>query len=128
MRRATGTLLVLTLIAVTVVILRQTTRTVHTPVPPGARTEVEVIAFVRQEHPEARRDLTSGLVELCRARIGTALAAPGIVTIAPGRYRFNLQPGLDAFNRREMHGCLEDARLQHLQLDVIRLETVVPPR
>lgn len=127
MKRAGGLLLALTLVALTVVVLRETTRTVHTAVPTGARTEVEVVAYVRQEHPEARRDLTSGLVELCRARVGTGLADPGLETVAPGRYRFALEPGLDEFNRREMHGCLEDARLQHLELDVLRLETVVPP-
>ena len=127
MRRAAGLLLALGLVALTVVFLRQSTRTVHTPVPPGARTEVEVTAHVRQERPDARPDLTRALLEVCRAEADTGVVPPGLVTVAPGRYRFALEPGLDRSSRRELHGCLEDARMPHLQLDVLRMETVVRP-
>lgn len=121
-----GLVLALGPVTVAILAMRDAMRTVHTAVPPGARTEVEVAAMVREQRRDERRDLTEALVQTCRARVGTKLAPDGLAQTGPDRFRFTLVPGLDEFNRREMHGCLEDARMQHLQLDVLRLETVLP--
>ena len=108
--------------AVGVVALRAELMTVHTPMPPGSQTSFVVVADTR----EARRhlpEMTRSLVSVCRLLVNSDVVEQSFQARPGGEFRFSVTPGLDEFDVREMRGCLQDARVQHLLVDVLEVRT-----
>jgi len=106
-----------------VLALRERTMTRHEPGRPGTATEVVVRARVRGATPRSAPDeFAAALLLACRLEVDAEPAGP-MERPGPGvqRYRLVLEPALDEFDERRLHGCLEDARLDHVQLEVVSL-------
>ncbi|MDT0275469.1 hypothetical protein [Blastococcus goldschmidtiae] len=106
--------------------LRAELMTVSVEQPEGSYTDVVVAAEVKQEDPGVRPEMTRGLVSTCRLLVNSDVVEDSFVALSEGVFTFRLHPGLDEFDRRELRGCLSDARVQHLQVEVRHLETVTP--
>ena len=99
----------------------------HEPGVAGTASEIVVSAETRNPNPAATTaELTKALLDICRLEVTAEPAGP-MVELAPGRYRFVLEPALDEFDERQLHGCLEDARQNHLQVDVRSLRRITSP-
>lgn len=99
----------------------------HEPGVPGTATEIVVSADTRHPNPAATTaELANALIETCRVEVTAEPAGP-VEEMAPGRYRFVLEPALDEFDQRQIHGCLEDASVNYLQVDVRSLRHLTSP-
>jgi hypothetical protein len=100
-------------------------KTMHrsTPEGVGGQTEVVFRAFVTREPPEARKPMAEALVDVCRLRVDAERVEESVETIGDGVFRVLLEPGLFRSDQEELHGCLEDLRMQHLKLDVLLLRS-----
>ena len=128
MRRSLLVVLVV-LLGVGIWVLRAQTMTVHAEVPDDSSLEVVVLADARTAG-EPIEQLARAHTEVCVAESvpGATVAAfeatqhPDEHELRPaGRveaYRIELQPGADAPDRDQLHGCLEDLRVRHLRLEV----------
>jgi hypothetical protein len=119
-------LVVVALGTVGLLALRAELMTVSVEQPEGSYTDVVVAAEVKQEEPGVRPEMTRGLVSTCRLLVNSDVVEDSFVALNEGVFAFRLHPGLDEFDRRELRGCLSDARVQHLQVEVRHLETVTP--
>lgn len=108
-----------------VLLLRNELMTVHEDVPADFTTNV-VVSAETTEDPALREEMTRGLVSTCRLLVNADVVETSFQQLGPSRFTFDLQPALDEFDRREMRGCLQDARVQHLKVKVHRLETAAP--
>lgn len=86
--------------------------------PPGSRTVVTfAISMVRE--PQDQRDVHAEAVySACRADLPEASASP-LRPLGDGRYRFAVTPALDASDRKEVRGCLQDLRIAHVRATVL---------
>ena len=126
MRKLVVALVVVVLGTAGLLALRAELMTVSVEQPEGSYTEVVVAAEVKQEEPGVRPEMTRGLVSTCRLLVNSDVVEDSFVDLGEGVFAFRLNPGLDEFDRREMRGCLSDARVQHLLVEVRHLETVTP--
>lgn len=127
MRRPLAILAVLAVLGAGIVLLRAATMARDTPVDPRRDLVVVLRAHVVREPPGAIAPMTRALVDVCRLGVDTQLVDDGYRRRDADEFRFVLRPALDHSDRRRLHGCLEDARVEHLQLDVLRLQTVTRP-
>lgn len=113
-------------VVVGVVLLREQTMTRHQPGVPGTATEVIVSAATRNNEPASTvTELTQALVSTCRLEVDAEpISELERLSSEDHRYRLVLAPALDEFDERQLHGCLEDARINHLQLKVTRLRAI----
>lgn len=112
----------LALLAVGVLLLRAELMTVELGTEPGSRTDFVVQATSREDEAHLT-EMTRGLVSVCRLLVNADVAEQSFRRTAEQEYAFTLVPGLDEFDLREMRGCLSDARVQHLLVDVVHVET-----
>lgn len=121
MSRRLGGALLTVLVLAGVVVLRERTMSRHEPGVPGTTTQIVVGARTRNADAAATTtELATALMETCRLEVGAEPVGP-VEQLAPGRYELLLEPALDEFDERQLHGCLEDGRMNHLQLDVRRM-------
>ena len=99
----------------------------HTEVPDGAVTIAEIAVDRRAGAEEDLPLMVQGLVSVCLLEVRGGLADEGIRGAADERFVVRIEPGLDDADRRQLHGCLEDWRVDHLLAQVVRLETVSGP-
>lgn len=125
MRRAVLFLLAAAAALTGVLLLRAELMTVHEPPVPGSFTNVVVVAETREE-PEVLPEMTRGLASTCRLLVNADVVEQSFLPFGDGVFAFSLTPGLDEFDVRELRGCLQDLRVQHLRVDVRSIETVVP--
>jgi hypothetical protein len=110
-------------VLVVVVLLRQETMSVHTLGAPGSSTVVVVEASARPQRSTTRvAALARAQIALCRTEVHDETREPDVVHSLPWTFTFRLRPALDESDRRQLHGCLEDARVDHLQLQVVSME------
>lgn len=101
--------------------LREATMSRHTPSPPDSRTDVVVRASTHKADSGASRtELTEAMIAVCRLQVH---AEPvGIMHRVDDRvYAFSLRPALDDSDRRQLAGCLQDARVDHVLLNVLAM-------
>jgi hypothetical protein len=108
-----------------VLLLRAEVMTVHAAQPPGSHTTFVLDAATRED-PRHLPEMTSSLVSVCRLLVNADVVERSFVPLGEGAFAFSVQPGLGEFDLREMRGCLEDTRVQHLLVDVRNAETVLP--
>ena len=110
-------------VVVAIAVLRERTMTRHEPGVPGTATEVVIHADTRNAVPSASTtELARALFLTCRLEVEAEPLTDLERQAGPtSRYRTVLAPALDEFDERQLHGCLEDARINHLQVEVVRL-------
>lgn len=110
------------MLAVGILVLRDATMSRETPVDERRDLAVQVRAQVVDEPPGVLPGMVRALLDVCRLEVDADLVV--FDSVDADEFRFVLSPTLNESDRRQLHGCLEDARIQHLQLDVLRMETV----
>jgi zona occludens toxin (predicted ATPase) len=126
-RLAVGVGIVVVIIGV--VVLREQTMTRDEPGVAGTATEVVVRATTRNAEPTTTNaELTAALVSTCRVEVkAEPVSDLERVSAEDHRYRLVLAPALDEFDQRQLHGCLEDAAINHLQVKVVALRQLEWP-
>lgn len=114
----------LVLAALGVVKMAELTMTRHEAVPAGSRMEVVVEAYTKGHSGFTRLQMSRALFMACRLLTNSAVVEEDFRRLAPDTFRFVLTPALDDSDQRQLRGCLEDARLDQLQLDVRRIAPV----
>ena len=109
--------------AAAVVLLRAELMTVHVEMAEGSRTQFVVEARTRED-PRLLHEMTRGLVSVCRLLVNADVVQRSFQRTGDD-FAFVLEPGLDEFDLREMRGCLQDTRVQHLLVEVVAAETTV---
>lgn len=110
------------LVAAGIFVLRDAVGSRTTPVDERRDLAVQVRAHVGREPSGLVDDMAAALMGVCRLEVNRALVA--VSRIDADEFRFVLRPTLNESDRRQLHGCLEDSRIQHLQLDVLRVESI----
>ena len=105
-----------------VLVLRAEVMTVYEPQPPGSRTEFVLEAETRED-PRHLREMTRSLVSVCRLLVNGEVVERSFDHLGGGVFRFAVEPALGEFELREMRGCLQDTRVQHLLVDVRETQT-----
>jgi hypothetical protein len=106
------------LAAVGILALRDATISTHQAVTPESRTEL--VLRVRSHGGEAGQtlaEMAEAIILSCRLEVHSDLAEP-IQDLGGGRFRAVLRPSLDASDRRQLRGCLEDWSIDHVRADV----------
>lgn len=114
-------------VALGVLVLRDATLTTHERV--SADSSIEVVMRLRANGGQRDQSLTEraeALVLTCRLEVNSDPAGP-IEPLRDGHFRAVLQPSMDASDRRQFRGCLEDWTLDHVRVDVIRLDELPTP-
>ena len=104
-----------------VVALRDATLSTHQPVRPDSR--IELVVHVRThglERGQTAAEATEALVLTCRLDVNSDPDGP-IEDLGDGRFRAVLRPSMDATDRRQFRGCLEDWNRDRVLIDVVRL-------
>ena len=121
-RAAVAVALVLVAVLAGVIALRQATMSVHHGAPPGSSTRVVVVASTRSTDGPSPAALTAAQVALCRVEVHDDTREPTLRPLGADRFAFDVRPALDESDRRQLHGCLEDARIDRVQLRVEGME------
>lgn len=121
MTRVVGVVVLLGVVAFGVQRLALATMSRDVPTDPGSRTEVVVEADAVREPHYGLLEMTRALFMACRLQVTVDLVEQAFERVSPSAFRFVVQPALNESDRRQLHGCLEDARLEHLQLDVLAM-------
>jgi len=122
MRRKAGALLIVAALVASVVALRDATMSSGGTAGPGSAMEVVVRSHLVREPPSSMLEMTTNLIDVCGLEISSQVLDRTVELIRPNVYRFWLRPAPGNSDRREFRGCLEDARVDHLQLEVLRME------
>ncbi len=105
-----------------IVKLAEITMTRHRPVDLQTRMAVTVEARTKGHIPYSRLQMARSLFMVCRLEAETMVVADDFEVVAPDTFRFVIQPPLDAADQRQLHGCLEDASVDQLQMHVLAIE------
>jgi hypothetical protein len=106
-----------------VLALREATLSTHEDV--DAR-ETRLVLFGETkggEEDQTLSEMVEAQVLTCRLEVESDLAGP-IERLGHGRYRAVLVPALDDSNQRQFRGCLEDWVIDHVRLDVEKLNQI----
>lgn len=122
MKRALLSVLGLVAAGLGVVQMAELTMTRHEPVPPDSSMAVVVEAHTKGHTLYSRLQMTRSLFMACRLEANTTVVEDDFRTVARDTFRFVLEPALDDSDQRQLRGCLEDARIDQLQLDVRSIE------
>ena len=105
-----------------VLALREATLTTHAPVDPDSRIELVLAAESRGgEDNQSLPEMVEAVVLACRLEVSSDVDG-GIRDLGDGRFAATLVPSLDESNRRQLRGCLEDWVVDHVRLEVLRLD------
>jgi hypothetical protein len=126
-KRLLLTMLGLVAAGLAVVQMAELTMTRHEPVDPSSRLAVVVEADTKGYTGFTELQMTRSLFLACRLEVDDVVSG-AFEVIAPGTFRFVLQPALDDADERQLHGCLEDARIDQLQVEVVAMERLAGDR
>ncbi|MBW3613720.1 MAG: hypothetical protein KY439_00195 [Actinobacteria bacterium] len=104
-----------------VVQMAEFTMTRHEPVDPNSRLAVVVEANTKGYTRFSELQMTRSLFLACRLEVNANILSEAFEVVGPGSFRFVLEPALDEADERQLHGCLEDARIDQLQLEVVAM-------
>ncbi len=105
-----------------VLALREATLSTHASVSPDSQIELVVSARTKNGEPgQSLDEMVEAQVTACRLEVASDVVGD-IEAQGDGRYRALLSPSMDQTNRRQFRGCLEDWLVDHVLIDVIRLE------
>lgn len=92
----------------------------HAESDPASRMRIVV-----EGHTNHDTDVTDRLLALlgvCALEVHGDVMDDGVERLDERTYAFVMAPALDATDRRQLRGCLEDTRIDHLQADVLSIE------
>ncbi len=124
MRHLAAWLGFLLFVGIAIPILANATMSKRTPVDEGSTMEVIMTARISHEPQNSIGEMARTLFATCRLQVPAVVHEEGFRRLATDRFRFVIQPSLNESDRRQLHGCLEDSRLQHLQADVIAIREI----
>lgn len=101
--------------------LREATMTREEPVDPDTALDVEL--QIHTTRHDDREHLADTLFSLCELEVDST-TTEGPVPQGDDVFSFRLSPTLDESDRRQLEGCLEDARIDHVQGDMLSLQEV----
>lgn len=105
-----------------VLAMREATLSTHYHVRFATEAVLLLDAEIKGEEPGQTRDeAVDAVVDMCRLEVGRS-DPEQIEHLGGGRYRVVLKPGMDETNQRQLRGCLEDWNVDHLRIDVVRLD------
>jgi hypothetical protein len=111
---------------VIVVALRDTSMTVHTPMPRESKLVVHASASWRG-HSRTAPNLSRALAIQCVAETSGAVTVQDFEWEVDGDFTFETVPSLDEADRRQLRGCLGDLRMPTLIVSVTGMQSIVPP-
>lgn len=94
-----------------------------TPEDAGSAMSLLVRAAVRREPESAKLEMTRALINACRLQVDSTVAEQFFRRVDQDTFRFVLRPDLIEIDRRQLRGCIEDGRIQHLNVDVLDMAT-----
>ncbi len=109
-----------------VVQLAEITMSRETPVDPDSRMAVVTKVHTKGHTPYSSLQMARALFLTCRLDVDTNLVTEAFDIVGPGEFQFVIQPALNESDRRQLHGCLEDARVDQLQVEVLGIERLSP--
>jgi hypothetical protein len=105
-----------------VLALREATLSTHQPVAADSRTRIVLQAETKGgEAGQDLEEMVEAILLTCRLEVSSDIAEPTI-THARGVFEAEVEPALDHTNERQLRGCLEDWTIDHLRVDVLRIE------
>lgn len=107
-----------------VVKMAELTMTRNEPVPADSRMAIVVEAQTKGQTYYSRLQMTRSLFMICRLQADTTVLDDDFRVLEPNSFRFLIEPALDESDQRQLHGCLEDARIDQLQVEVVAIERV----
>ncbi len=128
MRRLLLVMVGLVVAGLAVVQLAELTMSRDTPVDPDSRMAILAEVHTKGHTPYSSLQMARALFLTCRLEVDTNLISDAFDVVAPGTFKFVVQPALNESDRRQLHGCLEDARVDQLQVDVLDVDRVSPRR
>jgi hypothetical protein len=108
---------------VAVLALREATLSTHEAVDAHETQLVVSARTASGEKGQTLAEMVEAQLLTCRLEVSSDFAGP-IESLGDGRFRAVLIPALDHTNRRQFRGCVEDFVTDHLQIDVLELESV----
>lgn len=105
-------------LGVAVLGLRAANMSTHQPVPPDSALELILAARTHGgERTQSIEEMTEALTLVCRLEVNADPGGP-LEPLGDGRFRVVLHPTLDRSDQRQLRGCLEDWRVDGVQVDV----------
>lgn len=103
---------------IAVLVVRDTTLSVHEPVPADSRLEVVVHSDSNGAEPgQTLEEMTEAQLLVCRLEVSSDPIG-GVESLDDDRFRFVLEPSLDDTDQKQFRGCLEDFVIDHFRMDV----------
>lgn len=124
MKQTIAILLVLAAAGVGIPVLADATISRRTDPIPGWRMEMVVDASVSHEPMNSVEEMTRSLFRICRLQVPVSVLEDRFSEVGEARYRFVIEPALNDSDKRQLHGSLEDMRVQHLQVDVLEIHRI----
>ena len=87
--------------------------------------EMELVVSAKTKDPERSQtlpEMVEAQILACRLEVNSDISGP-IEALGDGRFRMILTPAMDDTDRRQFRGCVEDWIVDHLQVNVIELES-----
>jgi len=106
--------------------LMDATMTRHDDVEAGSALEVEMTISMRSGVEAGEEEIAEALVVTCQLEVRGGVVHD-LETLGDGRYRFVMTPGLDEADRRQLTGCLQDMRIDHVLANVVSMTQRDPP-
>jgi len=105
--------------AATVDIIGDKTQTRPDVVRPGSTSEV--VFSLRTKMSRDRQMTAEGLWGACQGTVDSRVLDPGVVRLDESTFRLTLAPELGHHARTRLTGCIEDATLDRVVADVVRI-------
>ena len=123
MKAAAAALAVVVLVAVVLVVREQTMSRHDTD--PGSGTLEVVFELEENQATATRLQAAEALVRTCALEVGGSFVPGSLAAVDAGdRLRAQIAPMLDETDRAQLHGCLEDMWIDHVEADVVTLRRV----
>lgn len=92
----------------------------HTPSDPSSRMEVLVRARPHNDDIDVA-DATETLFAVCLLEARSRHTDRDVRRVDERTWSFRIRPALDESDQRQLRGCLEDARIDRYQADVVEM-------
>lgn len=116
--RRAGWLVALLVLVGAIVALREATLSTHEAVPFDSTLVLTLRGSTRNgERTQSLAEMTSAALLTCRLEVNADPTGP-VEQVDGDTFRVVLRPSLDRTDRRQLRGCLEDWRIDHLRLAV----------
>jgi hypothetical protein len=127
--RALVPVLALVALGAGIVAMREATQSRHVEMP--ADSAVRVVIEPRSNRPESSQSIervVTAHISFCQLEVGSEVVGDlRPVSAAPERFSFEMVPALDATDRKQFRGCLEDWIVDNHRIDVVSIDEVPAP-